>query len=125
MKPTGLAYEFWDSVPRYVVRLEADDEGARITCGKLGSHVVWIAIMPQYEGTTPPSQEQLEGMMDGMNNLAPWISPVKDQPNAYLLHKGVRAIFQDNGIRTHNGFPQPHIEGPAIFRDESLPKQEA
>ncbi len=119
MKPTGLAYELWDSVPRYIVRLEADDSNARITSGKLGSKVVWIAILPQYRETVPPSNEELEAIKSNMDALAEWVSPIEDQPGSYLLHDGVKAIFKDAGIRTHNGYPQAHIEGPAVLVDES------
>lgn len=113
MKPTGLSFEHWDIAPNYIVRLEPDEENARITSGEFASKVIWIAILPQYQGVTPPSEEWLRGVRDGSSSLEEWISPVEGKPGCYLLHEGVKAIFKDAGIVTHNGYPQAHVVGPA------------
>jgi hypothetical protein len=119
MKATGLSFEHWDIVPSYIVRLEPDNPATRIVSGKFASTVIWIAVLPQYRGVTPPSEEWLNGVRDGSSSLEEWVSKVEDEPSQYLLHEGVKAIFKDAGIITHNGFPQAHIVGPAKLIEES------
>jgi hypothetical protein len=117
MKPKAITREMWDVVPSYIVDIEADQPGTLLRSDRFASRIIHLSILPQYRNAIPPTQEWLNGIVEGTTSLEEWIATT-DQPNVYLVREGARIIFRDEGIQTHNGFPQAHIVGPAELREE-------
>lgn len=112
MKLSGYAYETWEIGNRrdFILGFEAEDK-SRLVCGKYASKVVLVHLKPQ------PTPEDMIGILDGSKSYDQWVKPVEGDDRSFQVVEGLKVIFQDETLVTHNGFPQPHVTGPVILQE--------